>query len=234
MVGGRQPLGVAVDLASLQSGGTHLLNYQSSPADSPCAVGSSFGSGQTSSGLPAKAIGERWCVIERHRDSQRVYFDVRPDTEGSGDDRLDVLDRPPTVPQEELEPQANDGDGPWQVVTRRRSRNKRQQTFVGQGDARVENASLEKNTSVSQSPENGAAGDQMTGRDQLTQVCSKESVSLSSITSDLYWPICSSGFARLSEVDWSTVWTVKSEERPGNGFRKTCEFATTPSTEGGA
>ena len=187
-----------MDLASLQSGRTHLLNSsdQSSPADSPCAVGSSLGPGQTSSGLPSKAIGERWCVIERYRDSQRVCFDVRLDTEGSGDDHLE---RPPTVPQEEPEPQANDDDGPWQMVTRRGSKNKRQQTFV---DAQAENASTENITLLSQSPEKGAEG--MTGHDQLAQVCGKDSVSLSAITPDLYWPICSSSFARLSEVDWST------------------------------
>lgn len=195
-----------MDLAPLQSGVTRFLNSsdQSSPADSPCAVGSSFGPRQTSPGLPAKAIGQRWCVIERHRDSQRVYFDVRLDAEGSGDDHLETLDRPPTVPQEEPELQANDGDGSWQVVTRRRSKNKRQQTFVGQGDALVENASPEKMTSPSQSPENGAAGDQGAGHDQPVQVYSKDSVSLSSITPDLYWPICSSSFTRLSKVDWST------------------------------
>ena len=188
-----------MDLASLESGGSRSLgsSNQSSPVDSPSAVGSSFSLGQTSSSLPAKAICERWCVIERYRDSQRVCFDVRLDNEGSGDNHLE---RPPTAPQQQPEPQANDGDGPWQVVTRRRSKNIHQQTFV---DAPLENASPEKITSLSQSPENSAAGDQMAGHDQLVQVCSTNLVSLSS-TPDLYWPLCSSSFARLSEVDWST------------------------------
>ena len=44
----------------------------------------------------------------------------------------------------------------------------------------------------------------MTGHNQLVQLCSKDPVSLSSITPDLYWPKCSSSFARLSEVDCST------------------------------
>ena len=178
-----------MDLAPLQSGGTHFLNSgdQSSSADSPCAVGSSFDPGQTSSGLPAKAIGERWCVIERYRDSERVCFDVRPNTEGSGDDR------PPADPQEDLE--SSDGDGSWQVVTGRRSKNKRQQTFV---DAPLKNASPGKNTPLNQLPEHGAAGSQV----ELTQVCSNESVSLSSVMPDSYWPICSSSFARLGDVDW--------------------------------
>ena len=108
-------------------------------------------------------------------------------------------DQLPTDGQQAPELETNDGDGAWQVVTRRRSRQKKQLSPAG--NARVTNGA-----SMRQLPENRSAD---TGRPQ--QVI--KPFSLSSKTSCSYWPQCVKSFARLSKVDWTFFQTICRERQ---------------------
>ena len=175
-----------MDLSPLQPG--HSLDIRPDqelpPADSPFDVASTFAPGQLVASVPDKAIGQRWCTVGRLGDTGCA---------GSDSENIDVHD----AGQQKPEPKTDDDDGPWQVVTRRRLRCKRQQPPAlpagNSSDARA------KSASASHLPENSSAGTgvagqkQPPGRDPLAQL---------SITSCSCWPLCIKSFARLAEVDW--------------------------------
>ncbi len=177
-----------MDLSPLQSG--HSLDIRPDqelpPADSPFDVASTFAPGQLVASVPDKAIGQRWCTVGRLGDTGCA---------GSDSENIDVHD----AGQQKPEPKTDDDDGPWQVVTRRRLRCKRQQPPAlpagNSSDARA------KSASASHLPENSSAGTgvagqkQPPGRDPLAQL---------SITSCSCWPLCIKSFARLAEVDWAS------------------------------
>ena len=155
-------------------------------SESASSVRSSFNSGQTIPGS-AKAIGQRWCEVDRLSGAD-------------SDDCVDALDRPSTVRQQVPEPQTSEDDCPWQVVTRRRSGYKRQSSSVGNSVTGVKNDARPKGTSQGQLLENRSAGNEMSGQHQPGQAAAP--VSLLFLASCSYWPLCIKGFARLSEVDW--------------------------------
>ena len=188
-------------LSSLQPGPSLnvRVDHQLSPADSPLGVCSTFASGRSTSGMPGKAINQRWCQVDRLSNT---------DCAGPDSENFDVHD--PTSRQQEPEQKTNDDDGSWQVVTRRRLRSKRQKTksVVPGGksdDARARNGACEQSASASQFPENGSADSRVTGQNQRLQLCRNDSISLSSITSCWFWPLFINSFARLSEVEWISL-----------------------------
>ena len=174
-----------MDLASLPpSRSPGLCTDQQLSSTGPLShVCSASALGQSASALPCKAIGQRWCEVDR--------ISV---------DSVDVLDRPATVRQHVPEPQTSDDDSPWQVVTRRRSGSKRQLALVDSSGAGVKNDARAKGVSLGQLPENRSAGNEVSGQHQLRQAA--DPVSLMFLTSCSYWPLCIRSFARLSEVDW--------------------------------
>ena len=102
-----------MNVAPLQSGCCLIFpaDHQLSCAKSLPHVCVTFTAGQSAAGSPGKAIDQRLCVVERCGESDSEYFEAS--------DRPDQQQTP--------EPQQSDGDGPWQVVRRRRSGRKRQQ-----------------------------------------------------------------------------------------------------------
>ena len=52
-------------------------------------------------------------------------------------------------------------------------------------------------------PETNSANSTVTRQNQGLQLCRNDSVSLSSITSCWYWPLCINSFAQLSKVEWT-------------------------------
>ena len=185
-----------MNLSSLQPG--HSLDvrvdHQLAAADSFSGVCSAFAPGQRPSGLPGKAIGQRGCEVDRLGDA---------DCAGPDSEIFDAR----TNRQQEPAAKTNDDDGSWQVVTRRRSKCRRQQPPVvapgeKSGGARAKNGALKKRASASQLPENSPADNGVTGQNQRQRLCSSDPISLSSITSCSYWPLCIKSFARLSELDW--------------------------------
>ena len=177
-----------MDLAFSQPGQllSTPVDHQPAPAASATCLCPAFDSGPAVSGLSGKAIGRRWCVA------------CRPGNSADGE-CVAVPDQLPTDGQQAPELETNDGDGAWQVVTRRRSRQKKQLSPAG--NARVTNGA-----SMRQLPENRSAD---TGRPQ--QVI--KPFSLSSKTSCSYWPQCVKSFARLSKVDWTFFQTICRERQ---------------------
>ena len=184
-----------MDLSSLQPG--HSLDIRPdqelSPADSPFDVASTFAPGQHVSGLPGKAIGQRWCKVERLGCA------------GPGSENIDDHDR--TNGQQDPEPKTDDDDS-WQLVTRRRLRSKRHKPEAVEpdgrcGDVRAKNSACEKSTSAGQLPESHSANSAVTRQNQGLPLCRNDPISLSSITSCWYWPLCIDSFAQLSKVDWT-------------------------------
>ena len=173
-----------MDLASLPPSRFPGLctDQQLSPTGPLSHVCSASALGQSASALPSKAIGQRWCEVDRI---------------SSDSDRVDVPDRPATVRQHVPEPQTSDDDSPWQVVSRRRSGSKRQLTSVRSSGAGVKDARA-KGASLGQLPENRSAANEVSGQHQLRQAA--DPVSL--LSSCSYGPLCIKSFARLSEVDW--------------------------------
>ena len=143
--------------------------------------------------LPGKTIDQRGCVASVAR-----YGDE------SDSDCFDTPSQLPSVIQQEFEPQADD-DGPWQMVTRRRPRHKRQELSdavpTGKSDARVTNGVRAKEASAGQLAENRSADNRVTGQTQRLQKYRQDCVSLCSSTLGPYWPLCIESFARLAEVD---------------------------------
>ena len=205
-----------MDLASLQISHSLNLGHKLPPADPPSAC-SSLAPLQSTPGLPGKAIGQRCCVVDWYGDSDSAdsdgsYFDARQfdvsrPVDSSDDDYCDVPVRLTGAHQQTIKSQEGDGDSPWQVVTRRRSRRKPSQSSSvapGNSDARAKNDAREKIASASQLSESRSAGNGVSKQNQRLQLCSKDPVSLSSLTSCSYWPLCLESFARLSQVDWKS------------------------------
>ena len=201
-----------MDLASLQP--SHSLNVpagqQPSPAGSPPS-GSVLPCRQSTSGLPGKAIGQRLCLVDRGVDSDSSvsdseYFDTGQDVDSSDDDYFDTLEdtAPPTVPEQEIE--QNTGDSPWQIVTRRKPRRKRQHSPVApsgngtaRGDVQVRHAS------TNQLPARHIASNRVIGKNQRMRA----PLSLLSRRSCSYWSLCVTSFARLGAVDWVSFQTCQ-------------------------
>ena len=186
-----------MDLASLQPG--HSLDVRpdqrSFSGGSPFGVASTFAPGQPVSGVPGKAIGQRWCKVDRLGDTGCA---------GSDSENIDATNGQP-------EPETDDDGGSWQVVTRRRWRSKRDkpETVDGRcGDARAKNSACEKSASAGQLPETSSADSGVTRQNQRLQLCRNDAISLSSLTSCWYWPLCINSFARLSKVDWTPFHAV--------------------------
>ncbi len=202
-----------MDLVSLQPGYSLSLSagHQLSIADSASSVRSD----PATPGLPDKTIAQRWCIVDRpggtdNAGSDGDCVDARADIDTSDDEHLNAFDHPllPTADQQQPEPQTSDGDGPWQVVARCRSGRKQQQSPAGKGgDARVKKGTRKRGTSASQLPENSSAGNGGSGQNKPVQVPGNDPVSLLSITSCSYWPLCIKSFARLGEVDWASFHT---------------------------
>ena len=152
-----------MDLASLQP--VHSLDIrpdqQLAPADPPFGVATTLAPGQHVSGVSGKAIGQRLCVVDRCAESDESdteYFDAHEfagSPTSSDDEYVEAPDRLGQQPMPE--PQQSDGDGSWQVVRRRRSGRKRQQSSaVTPSDARRKNGARAKSKSAGQWPENGS------------------------------------------------------------------------------
>lgn len=203
-----------MDLVSLQSSGSHCLSspagQQLSLAGPAPSVRSDLDPGQPVSGLPGKAIGQRWCEVDRPGNADRsdsencdgglIHLDDGFDAPGLSAPCLQTL-----------ESQESDDGGPWQVVTRRRSRSKQQLSPVvapaGQGGAPIKKGTRGKSASGSPLPEYSSADSGVSGQHQRLQVCNNDPVSLS-MTSCSYWPLCIKSFARLSKMDWRSFQTV--------------------------
>ena len=188
-----------MDLASLQAGSSHSLaaGHQQSAGDSSPTGCSSSGTRQSISGLSGKVAGQR--LVDWYGDSGSA----RSGTEYSGAPEFDVsltIDSSgadaPDADQSRLEPQQNDGDGPWQVVTRRRHGRTQQQAPVVTpvGDVRLKCSTRAKNVSAGQLPDNRSAGSRTPGK--------KEHL-LASEAGSAYWPLCIKSFAQLSKVKWA-------------------------------
>lgn len=201
-----------MDLVSLQPGHSQNLpaGHQLSTADSATSVRSVFD--PATPGLPDKTIAQRWCIVDRpggthSAESDSDYVDARADINNSDDEYLNALDHPwpTTSDQQQPEPQTSHGDGPWQVVTRRRSGRKQQQSAAGKGgDARVKKGTRKKGTSARQLPENSSAGNGGCGQNKPV---GNAPVTLLPITSCWYWPLCIRSFAQLCKVDWVSFHT---------------------------
>ena len=193
-----------MDLASLQP--SHSLDIrpdqQLSPADSPFGVASTCAAGQQISGALDKSIGQRGCKVN--------WFDV---TDCAGSDNENIDDHDATNGEQRPEPETDDDDGSWQVVTRRRLRSKRGKTKTAApdgrcGGARAKNSACEQSASAGQLPETSSADSGVTRQNQGLQLSPNDSISLSSLTSCWYWPFCINSFARLSKVDWTRFHAV--------------------------
>ena len=200
-----------MDLLSLQPGHSQNLpaGHQLSTADSATSVRSVFD--PATPGLPDKTIAQRWCIVDRpggthSAESDSDYVDARADIDNSDDEYLNALDHPwPPTAQQQPEPQTSRGDGPWQVVTRRRSGRKQQQSAAGKGgDARVKKGTRKKGTSARQLTENSSAGNGGCGQNKPV---GNAPVTLLPITSCWYWPLCIRSFAQLCKVDWVSFHT---------------------------
>ena len=190
-----------MDLKSLQGCASHCLSCSAdhqSPAD-PCShAGTTFAPGQSTSRLPGKAIGQRECVVDWPDDAESgdEYCDPQEFDVSLPDDYCDVPVRLPAARQQTLNPQeSDDDDGSWQVVTRRRSRHKRQESSAGKSDVWKKNGA-----SPSRLPENSSADGWVTGQNQ--RLHSNGPVSLLATIPCSHRPLCIKSFARLGKVDW--------------------------------
>ena len=213
-----------MDLASLQP--SHSLNvpagHQPSPAGSRPS-GSVLPCRQATSGLPGKAIGQRCCLVDRGVDSDSSvsdseYFDAGQDVDSSDDDYFDALDDTalPTVPEQEIEQKADDGDCSWQIVTRRKSRRKGQHSPVmpsGNGAARVKSGVQVRHASTSQLPARHCAGNRVIGKKQRMRAPDSAPLSLLSGYSRSCWSLCVRSFARFGAVDWVSFQTCQVKFR---------------------
>ena len=195
-----------MDLASLQP--SHSLNvpagHQPSPA-TPRPSRSVLPCWQATSGLPGKAIGQR--LVDRGVDS---------DSSVSDSEHFDALEDTalPTVPEQEIEQKADDGDGPWQVVTRRKSRRKGQHSPVApSGAARVKSGVQVRHASTSQLPARHCAGNRVIGKKQRMRAPDSAPLSLLSGHSRSCWSLCVRSFARCGAVDWASFQTCQVKFR---------------------
>ena len=219
-----------MDLAPLQPG--HSLNFPAGHQPSPAASlpsASILSRRQSTSGLPGKAISHRSCLVDQGVDSDSSvsdseYFDAGQDVDSSDDDYFDALEdtAPPTVPEQEIEQKADDGDCPWQVVTRRKSRRKGQHPPVApSGAARVKNGVQVRHASTSQLPARHCAGNRVIGKKQRMRA--PDSAPLSLLSGHSCWSLCVRSFARCGAVDWASFQTCQVKFR---------QFLQTSITEG--
>ena len=188
-----------MELSSLQP--VHSLNIRPdqrlAPADLPFGVATTFAPGQHVSGVSGKAIGQRLCVVNRCAESDESdteYFDAHEfaaSLTSSDDEYFEAPDRP--AQQQTPEPQQSDGDGPWQVVRRRRPGRKRQQSSaVTPIDTQRKNGARAKSKSAGQWPENCSPMRQQKIRLEMSGTLSQ------------YWPLCIKSFEQLGAVDWAS------------------------------
>ena len=207
-----------MDLASLQP--SHSLNLPAGHQPAPAAAlpsGSILPCGENTSGPPGKAIGQRWCLVDRCVDSDgsvshSEYFDAGQDVDSSDDDYFDALEDTalPTVPEQEIEQKT--GDAPWQVVTRRKSRRKGQNSPVapsGNGAARVKSGVQVRRASASQLPKKHCAGNREIGKKQRMRAPDSAPLSLLSSRSCSCWSLCVRSFARFGAMDWVSFQTCQ-------------------------
>ena len=183
--------------------------HQLSPAGSLSHVRATSAPGQSTAGLPGKAIGQRWCMVDRCGDSNSTGSDAdqvdahefaaspnNPNVECSGEP-----DRPDR--QQTSESQQSDGDGSWQVVTRRSSGRQRQKAPAGKRKAWIKGGA--RAAPARQLPKNSSAGNGVTGQRQ--RGAGNDLGRVFSTTPCLHWPLCIKSFARLGEADWNTFHT---------------------------
>ena len=191
-----------MDLKSLQGCASHCLGCSAdhqSPGDSCSHAATTFAPGQSTSRLPGKAIGQRECVVDWPDDAESggEYCDPQEFDVSLPDDLCDLPVRLPAARQQTLNPQESDDDGSWQVVTRRRSRHKRQESSAGKSDVWEKNGA-----SPSRLPENSSADGRVTGQNQ--RLHSNGAVSLLATIPCSHRPLCIKSFARLGKVDWKS------------------------------
>ena len=184
-----QSYGLVVDPLSLSPGqslgfseGRQLCPAGSLPGDSLTCE-------QAASGLPGKVIGQRSCTVDRP--------DVSDNHPG---------DRRATPHQQGPEPQTDDDDSSWQVVSRRRSR--RQWPPGTAGKHAEKNGAEARGASASRLPKNSSAGNREPGHKQ--PLCGNDQVAPSSKTSSAYWPVCTDSFVRLASMNWAAFQTLMS------------------------
>ena len=196
-----------MDLVPLQVSGSHSYDHtvgrQLLPADSTPTVFSTSAPRQRTSGLPGKIIGQR----------QVNRCDAGLDTEYSGahgfaaslhidnaDGEHVAADRLPTDWPQTPEQEQDDGNIPWQLVTRRRSGRKRQQSRAA-APAWGKNGARANSAPASHWPENRSAGSGVTRQQR------RQGGGPLFSTSCLFRSSCINSFARLSEVDWASFRT---------------------------
>ena len=189
-----------MDLKSLQGCASHCLSCSAdhqSPGDSCSHAATTFAPGQSTSRLPGKAIGQRECEVDWPDDAESggEYCDPQEFDVSLPDDYCDVPVWQPAARQQTLNPQESDDDGSWQVVTRRRSRHKRQESSAGKSDVWEKNGA-----SPSRLPENSSADGRVTGQNQ--RLHSNGAVSLLATIPCSHRPLCIKSFARLGKLDW--------------------------------
>ena len=186
-----------MDLATLHSGGSHRMSppagQQLSLAGGPSVR---LGLGQLVSELPGKTIDQRWCEVDQPGNGDQSGIE-----NCDGDSPGDFSDAPGLCAPHQQTLESQESGAPWQVVTRRSSRHERQHSAAGQGDAQEKSASARQLSS--------SANGRVTGQNQRSQVCNNGPVSLLSITSCSYWPLCVKSFAQLSKVDWRSFQTIR-------------------------
>ena len=131
--------------------------------------------------------------------SDSEYFDAGQDVDSSDDDYFDALEdiALPTVAKQAIEQKADD-DGPWQVVTRRKSRRKRQHAPVApSGNGTARGSVQARRVSANQLPARHCAGNKVIDK--------KPRMRPPSLLSGCpHWPLCVSSFARFATVDWAS------------------------------
>ena len=198
-----------MDLAPFQL--SHTLNVPAGHQPSPAAslpAGSILPCRQSMSGLPGKAIGQRLCLVNQGVDSDSSesdseYFDASQDVDSSDDDYFDALEGTvrPTVPEQEIE--QTTADGPWQIVTRRKSRRKRQNAPVTPSDngaALAKSGGQVRHASASHLLRRHCASNRVIGKNQHMRAPGSDP--LSRLSSCSYWSLCVRSFARFVSVDW--------------------------------
>ena len=195
-----------MDLESLQLSCSLNLpaGHQLSPAGSLSHVRATSAPGQSAPGLPDQAIGQRRCVVDRCGDfniteSDADQVDAHEFAASPNNPNVECSGEPDR--QQTSEPQQSDGDGSWQVVTRRRSGRQRQKSPAGKSEASIKGGA--QAALARQLPKNSSAGNGVTGHRQ--RGAGNDSGRVFSTTPRLHWPLCIKSFARLGEADWNSV-----------------------------
>ena len=190
----------------MPAGGGHSLNcpagYQPSSSDSLPFVSVTTSTG---CGLPGKAIGQRWCVVDRDTDSDSEYYDANPDVGCSDDDYFDAFDCLPADCQKGLEEETDTDNGSWQVVTRRKSKG-RQRGFSSTADRnKIQKCGniQAKKTSAGQCPDHPATK-RSAPHNGSQPLSGKEALLPVSTALTPYWSICVECFEHLAKINWQS------------------------------